>query len=110
MFSLLLIWLFSNAKVFEDDIQDLLCPNPSSNPAQAGESQPDTLGCQSEVDVAVSLVLSQGCKTLLQVGPVTGLGQGGGTRQRVATPREEVREQNELEPAKTRPKKSKHII
>lgn len=97
MFLLLLIQLFPNAEVFEDDIQDLLCPDPTSDPAQAGESQPDTLGCQSQVDVAVLLVLCQGCKTLLQVGPVAGLGQGGGTRQRVATPREEVREQNEPE-------------
>lgn len=97
MFLLLPIQLFSNAEVFEDDIQDLLCPDPSSDPAQAGESQPDTLSCQSHVHVAVPLVLSQGRKTLLQMGPVAGLGQGGGTRQRVATPKEEVREQNEPE-------------
>lgn len=97
VFSLPFIWLFSNAEVFEDDIQDLLCSDPSSDPTQAGESQPDTLGCQSQVDVTVPLVLSQGCKTLLQMGPVAGLGQGGGTRQRVATPREEVWEQNEPE-------------
>lgn len=89
--------LFSNAEVFEDDIQDLLYPDTSSDSAQVGETQTDTLGCQSQVDVAVPLVLSQGRQTLLQVGPVAGLGQGGGTRQRVATPREEVREQNELE-------------
>lgn len=30
--------LFSNAEVFEDDVQDLLCPDPSSDPAQAGDS------------------------------------------------------------------------
>lgn len=94
MFSQLLR-LFSNAEVFEDNIQDLLYPDPSSDPAQAGESQPDTLGCQSEVGVTVPLILSQSHKTLLQVGPVACLGQGGGTTQRVATPREEVREQNE---------------
>ncbi len=81
-------WLFSNAEVFEDDIQDLLWVNPSCDPAQAGESQPDTLGCQSQVNIAVPLVLNQGCSTLLQVGPVAGLGQGGGTRQRVTTPGE----------------------
>lgn len=30
--------LFSNAEVFEDDVQDLLCADPSSDPAQAGDS------------------------------------------------------------------------
>lgn len=84
-------YLFSNAEVFEDDIQDLLCPDPSSDPAQAGESQPDTLGRQSEVSVAVPLILSQGRHAVLQVGPVASLGQGGGARQRVATPREEAK-------------------
>lgn len=90
MFTLLLIRLFANAEVFKDDIQDLLCSNPSGDPAQAGKGQPDTLSGQCQVDVTVPLVLSQGCKTQLQMGPVAGLGQGGGTRQRVATPREEV--------------------
>lgn len=86
MFSQRLILLFPNAEVFEDDIQDLLCPDPSSDPAKAGESQPHPLGCQGQVHVAVLLVLSQGPAALLQVGPVAGLGQGGGARQRVATP------------------------
>lgn len=90
MFTLLLIRLFANAEVFKDDIQDLLCSNSSGDPAQAGKGQPDTLSGQCQVDVTVPLVLSQGCKTQLQMGPVAGLGQGGGTRQRVATPREEV--------------------
>lgn len=87
---LLLLHLFSNAEVFEDDIQDLLCSNPSSDPTQAGKSQPDALSCQGQVDVTVPLVLSQGRTALLQMGPVAGLGKGGGTRQRVATPREEI--------------------
>jgi len=82
--------LFSNTKVFEDDIQDLLCPDPSSDSSQAGESQPDTLSCQSEVRVPVSLILCKGCHTLLKVGPVASLGQGGGTRERITTPREDV--------------------
>lgn len=90
MFSLPPFFLFSNAKVFEDYVQDLLCSNPASDLTQAGQRQPDTLGCQGQVDVTVPLVLSQGCDTLLQMGPVAGLGQGGGARQRVATPREEA--------------------
>lgn len=82
--------LFSNAEVFEYDVEDLLCSDPSSDPTEAGKSQPDALSCQSQVNVTVLLVLSQGRKTLLQMCPVAGLGQGGGTGQRVATTREEV--------------------
>lgn len=87
--------LFSNAEVFEYDVQDLLRSDPSSDPTKAGKSQPDALSCQSQVNVTVLLVLSQGRKTLLQMCPVAGLGQGGGTGQRVATTREEVSEQYE---------------
>lgn len=78
-FSHLHIWLFSNTEVFEDDIEDLLCSNAPSDPAEAGESQPETFGCQSKVAISIPVVLSQGSHALLQVGPVAGLGQGGVT-------------------------------
>lgn len=86
-----------NTKVFEDDVQDLLRSDPTSDPTQAGQRQPDALGCQGQVHVTIGLVLSQGRHTLLQMGPVTGLGQCGGARQRVATPTEEARAQNRPE-------------
>lgn len=57
--------LFPNAEVFEDNVQDLLCSDPSSDPAEARESQPDALGCQGQVHLTVSLVLSQGGAALL---------------------------------------------
>lgn len=85
----------SNAEVFEDDVQDLLRSYPTGDPSQAGQRQPDALGCQGQVHVTVALVLSQGRRTLLQMGPVTGLGQCGGARQRVATPTEEAGAQNQ---------------
>lgn len=85
---------FPNAKVFEDDVQDLLRSDPTGDPSQAGQRQPDALGCQGKVHVTIALVLSQGRHALLQMGPVTGLGQCGGARQRVATAAEEARAQN----------------
>lgn len=85
----------ANAKVFEDYVQDLLRSDPTSDPTQAGQRQPDALGCQGQVHVTVPLVLRQGRHTVLQMGPVSGLGQRGGARQRVATPTEEARAQNE---------------
>lgn len=84
-------FLFSNAEVFEDDVQDLLCPDPAGDPAQAGESQADPLRRQSEVRVSVPLVLTQSRHALLQVGPVASLGEGGGTRQGVTTPTEGIK-------------------
>lgn len=87
--------LFSDAEVFEDNVQDLLCSDPSSDPAQAGESLPDALGCQGQVHVTVALVLSQGRAAPLQVGPVAGLGQTGGTSQRVGTTTARLRRKSE---------------
>lgn len=87
--------LFPDTEVFEDDIQDLFWIDPSGDPAQAAERQAHALGRQSQVCVAVSMVLSQGRHAVLQVDPVAGLGQGGGTGQGVAAPTEEVEAQSQ---------------
>ena len=78
--------LFPYAEVSEYDIQDLLRTHPSCDPAQAGEGQADPFGGQGQVLVPVVVVLGQRQPTLLEVGPVAGLGQTRGTGKRVTTP------------------------
>lgn len=94
VFSLPFLSLFSDAEVFEDYVQNLLRSHFSRDPAQAGESQADALRCQSKVDVTVPLVLSQSCRALLQVSPVSGLGQGGSVGLGISTPKEEIKQFN----------------
>lgn len=77
--------LLSNAEVSEDNVQDLLCSDPSGDPAEAREGLPDALGRQGQVDVPVSLVLSQGRAAALEMGPVARLGQTRGTGHGVGT-------------------------